>query len=46
VARAEPTRWRNEEYDRLWKSREAEMDPVKRAAMFIRMNDLSSRTWS
>ena len=35
-----PTRWRNEEYDKLWKSAEAEMDPVKRAAMFIRMNDL------
>jgi peptide/nickel transport system substrate-binding protein len=34
------TRWRNEEYDRLWKSAEQEMDPVKRAAMFIRMNDL------
>jgi peptide/nickel transport system substrate-binding protein len=35
-----PTRWRNEEYDRLWKTAEAEMDPVKRAATFIRMNDL------
>ena len=35
-----PTRWRNEEYDKLWKSADAEMDPVKRAAMFIRMNDL------
>jgi peptide/nickel transport system substrate-binding protein len=35
-----PTRWRNEEYDRLWKSAEAEVDPVKRAALFIRMNDL------
>ena len=34
------TRWRNEEYDRLWKAAESEMDPVKRAAMFIRMNDL------
>ncbi len=34
------TRWRNEEYDRLWKAAEAEMDPVKRAAHFIRMNDL------
>ncbi len=34
------TRWRNEEYDRLWKAAEAEMDPVKRAALFIRMNDL------
>ncbi len=33
-------RWRNDEYDRLWKAAEAEMDPVKRAAHFIRMNDL------
>jgi peptide/nickel transport system substrate-binding protein len=34
------TRWRNEEYDRLWRASETEMDPVKRAALFIRMNDL------
>jgi peptide/nickel transport system substrate-binding protein len=34
------TRWRSEEYDRLWKSAETEMDPVKRAAQFIRMNDM------
>ena len=34
------TRWRNEEYDKLWKSAEQEMDPVKRAVLFIRMNDL------
>jgi peptide/nickel transport system substrate-binding protein len=34
------TRWRNEEYDRLWNAAETEMDPVKRAAQFIRMNDL------
>jgi peptide/nickel transport system substrate-binding protein len=34
------TRWRNEEYDRAWKTAESEMDPVKRAALFIRMNDL------
>ena len=34
------TRWRNDEYDRLWKSAENEMDAVKRAAMFIRMNAL------
>src|SRR5262250_559209 len=34
------TRWRNDEYDRLWKAAESEMDPVKRAALFIRMNDL------
>ena len=33
-------RWRNEEYDRLYKAGETEMDPVKRAALFIRMNDL------
>ena len=33
-------RWRNEEYDRLWRAAETEMDPIKRAAMFIRMNDL------
>ena len=31
---------RNEEYDRSWKAAETEMDPVKRAAHFIRMNDL------
>ena len=34
------TRWRNEEFDRLYKGAETEMDPVKRAAMFIKMNDL------
>lgn len=34
------TRWQSEEYGRLWKAAEAEMDPVKRAALFIRMNDL------
>jgi len=34
------TRFRNEEYDRLWRAAETEMDPVKRAALFIRMNDL------
>jgi peptide/nickel transport system substrate-binding protein len=34
------TRWRHEEYDRVWKAADVEMDPVKRAALFIRMNDL------
>jgi peptide/nickel transport system substrate-binding protein len=34
------TRWRNDEYDKLWKTAEAEMDPVKRASLFIKMNDL------
>jgi peptide/nickel transport system substrate-binding protein len=33
-------RWVNAEYDRLWKQAERELDPVKRAALFIRMNDL------
>jgi len=33
-------RWRNDEYDRLWRAAETELDPVKRAAQFIRMNDL------
>ncbi|HEV8475033.1 MAG TPA: peptide ABC transporter substrate-binding protein [Methylomirabilota bacterium] len=33
-------RWRNDEYDRTWKAAESEMDPVKRAAHFIKMNDL------
>jgi peptide/nickel transport system substrate-binding protein len=33
-------RFRNEEYDRLYKVAETEMDPAKRAALFIRMNDL------
>ena len=34
------TRWRNDEYDRLWRAAEREIDPLKRAGMFIRMNDL------
>jgi peptide/nickel transport system substrate-binding protein len=34
------TRWRNEEFDKLFKASEAELDPVKRAALFIKMNDL------
>jgi peptide/nickel transport system substrate-binding protein len=34
------TRWRSDEYDRLWRLAETEMDPVKRAAQFVRMNDL------
>ncbi|MBI4587498.1 MAG: peptide ABC transporter substrate-binding protein [Candidatus Rokubacteria bacterium] len=35
-----PTRWRNEEYDKLWNAAEVEFDPLKRAAQFIQMNDL------
>jgi peptide/nickel transport system substrate-binding protein len=33
-------RWRSDEYDRLWRAAEMELDPVKRSALFIRMNDL------
>src|SRR5207245_7954466 len=29
-ARRNTTRWRSEEYDRIWKAAESEMDPVKR----------------
>ena len=34
------TRWRNEEYDKAYRAAGSELDPVKRAAHFIRMNDL------
>jgi peptide/nickel transport system substrate-binding protein len=34
------TRWRNADYDRLWREAETELDPVRRAALFIQMNDL------
>jgi peptide/nickel transport system substrate-binding protein len=34
------TRWRNPEYDRLWREADSEMDPVKRAGLFIAMNDM------
>jgi peptide/nickel transport system substrate-binding protein len=34
------TRWRNEEYDKMFRAAETEMDPVKRAALFIKMNDM------
>jgi peptide/nickel transport system substrate-binding protein len=33
-------RWVNKEYDDLYRASEGELDPVKRASMFIRMNDL------
>jgi peptide/nickel transport system substrate-binding protein len=34
------TRWRNDEYDKMYLAAERELDPVKRAALFIHMNDL------
>ena len=33
-------RYKSDEYDKLYRASEMEMDPVKRAALFIRMNDL------
>ena len=35
-----PTRWRNEEYDKTFHAAQGELDPVKRAALFIKMNDI------
>ena len=37
---ATSSRWRNDEYDKAYRAAEGELDPVKRAALFIRMNDL------
>ncbi len=34
------SRWRSEEYDKTYRAAEGELDPVKRAAMFIKLNDL------
>src|SRR3990172_7813130 len=34
------TRWKSEEYDKLSRAAESELGPVKRAALFIRMNEL------
>jgi peptide/nickel transport system substrate-binding protein len=37
------TRWRNRDYDRLYASASTELDPIKRAAEFIQLNDLAIR---
>jgi len=34
------TRWRNNEYDKAYRAAESELDPVKRAALLIKMNDM------
>ena len=39
-ARQNISRWHSDEYDRLARAGQTEMDPVKRAAIYIRMNDL------
>ncbi|MDP2004430.1 MAG: peptide ABC transporter substrate-binding protein [Rubrivivax sp.] len=33
-------RWRNDEFDAAFRASETELDPVKRAALYIRMNDI------
>ena len=35
------TRWQSPECEKLYRDSESELDPVKRAAMFIKMNDLA-----
>ncbi|MDP3085571.1 MAG: hypothetical protein Q8N44_18025, partial [Rubrivivax sp.] len=39
-AKRNNTRWKSEEYDKAHLAAQSELDPVKRAAFFIRMNDL------
>jgi peptide/nickel transport system substrate-binding protein len=34
------TRWKNAEYDETYKATQNEIDPLKRAALFIKLNDL------
>jgi peptide/nickel transport system substrate-binding protein len=34
------TRWHSDDYDKAYRAAEAELDPVKRAALFIAMNDM------
>jgi peptide/nickel transport system substrate-binding protein len=34
------TRWQNADYDETYRAAEGELDPIKRAALFIRLNDL------
>jgi peptide/nickel transport system substrate-binding protein len=33
-------RWQNAEYDALYRATEVELDPVKRTALFVRMNEM------
>src|SRR5215831_2940198 len=38
--RTNATRWQSETYDNLFHAAESQLDPVKRAALFIAMNDM------
>jgi peptide/nickel transport system substrate-binding protein len=35
-----PMRWRSDAYDEAFRAAQSELDPVKRAALFIKMNDM------
>jgi peptide/nickel transport system substrate-binding protein len=35
------SRWQSKDYDDTFRAAERELDPVKRAALFIKMNDLA-----
>jgi len=35
-----PMRWRSDAYDEAFRAAQGELDPVKRAALFIKMNDM------
>jgi peptide/nickel transport system substrate-binding protein len=35
------SRWQNKDYDELYHQTERELDPVKRAAMYIKLNDIA-----
>jgi peptide/nickel transport system substrate-binding protein len=37
------SRWRNADFDRAFRDAEVELDPIKRTAIFLRMNDLLVR---
>jgi peptide/nickel transport system substrate-binding protein len=39
------TRWQNAEYDETWRKSEGELDPIKRAELLIRCNDLAVKNW-
>lgn len=34
------TRWQNPAYDKVWAEQESELDPIKRAALLIKCNDM------
>ena len=40
MAGSNATRWQHDAYDNLFHAAEGELDPVKRAALFIAMNDM------